>query len=785
MSGVAEENLLETGSIPQEKISVEAAVAELGKAATLAEWIYAGLRIETRDWSAELRKSAEVTLPKFVLMENASDTTGSVGLHFADDAASATKAHGSSGGISNLNTSTLDQMLAGVLEARVMGLDSKITFYSAPAHAMTGHIQELVGSQIVPSTVVPASSVMPAIVPVSAEPEIVIVVAETPAPSVLGETAAPVVAESVLAPFEAPVEPVIADVVAAETPVVVAVSEESPSATVVVAEVLPAVEVATHVVLVEFPAIVEAVPVPVYTPAEIVAAETPEEFAPEILIVAEVVVTQEVASTVVPVEMPVNVEAVLAPVYPPVEIVVSEDVLAETPVVVAVTEESAPAIMIAEVIPADEIVTPVVPVEMPVNVEAVIVPVDVPAEVVVVEVVVVETPVVVAVTEESAPAIMIAEVIPADEIVMPVVPVEMPATVEVAVVAGTVAEVVAVEVVIAEVVVFETLTLDESTAEPAVNTSISGPAIIPEVANLVLGWDRLYFHDFDSSEAKIVIRSDVITSYEILMSKVDLYQDEASTVFELVTGADFIILTQFSIKDVTADMFVFEPAGDAPSSVSVVFNPSAAEEGTADIFNFGLDSGLVYINDFQPGLDTILINPDLFNTYAELLDQTAIYQDGTSTVFELHNGVDMIILPHFSIKDVNADMFVFEAAMPTAESAAFDIKQGTAGDDTLIFGAGSQMIDPGFGFDVVTGGAGSDTFVFNATSGHDFIVDFHAGEDHILIGSDLAHDFDALMQNASIYQDGSATQIEFNGGQLITLYNTSASGSSANWFTFA
>ena len=60
-----------------------------------------------------------------------------------------------------------------------------------------------------------------------------------------------------------------------------------------------------------------------------------------------------------------------------------------------------------------------------------------------------------------------------------------------------------------------------------------------------------------------------------------------------------------------------------------------------------------------------------------------------------------------------------------------DLIRGGTGADTLDGGAGRDTLVGGAGNDRLTGGAGADTFVFTAGGGHDRVVDFAPGTDHL------------------------------------------------------
>jgi Ca2+-binding RTX toxin-like protein len=201
-----------------------------------------------------------------------------------------------------------------------------------------------------------------------------------------------------------------------------------------------------------------------------------------------------------------------------------------------------------------------------------------------------------------------------------------------------------------------------------------------------------------------------------------------------------------------------------------------------EVFSIGLDTGRVHVGSFDVGTDVVRIGNDLAASFEELQNGATIYQDGHSTVVEFRNGHDLLVLANTDVSKVSPEIFQFDVAAPTASET---IQLGTEFNDELIFGTGAQMIDPGQGFDVVTGGAGADTFLFNAQSDRDFITDFTVGEDRIQIDQSWFENFDAMIEDAAIYQDGASTQIEFGGGQIITLYGLEASKVTQDCFVFA
>jgi Protein of unknown function (DUF642) len=247
----------------------------------------------------------------------------------------------------------------------------------------------------------------------------------------------------------------------------------------------------------------------------------------------------------------------------------------------------------------------------------------------------------------------------------------------------------------------------------------------------------------------------------------------------VVEGSASTALNQLSFKGVgTADGY-----GVSLDNVQMFAHQGIVAQ--PDVFTFGLGSGRLYVTDFQVGFDRIEIKGDLFASFEQLMQNAAVYQDGGTTIVEINNGREMIILPQFDQSRLTAEMFTFVKSERSTEFQAISkTLTGTDKDDTLIAGAGDQTIDGGAGFDILTGGVGADTFIYNTKSGHDFITDFNGAEDHILISSEIAKSFDHLLEVGAIYQDGNSTQIEMGEGQLITLFGVQAKNVTADWFVF-
>lgn len=113
---------------------------------------------------------------------------------------------------------------------------------------------------------------------------------------------------------------------------------------------------------------------------------------------------------------------------------------------------------------------------------------------------------------------------------------------------------------------------------------------------------------------------------------------------------------------------------------------------------------------------------------------------------------------------------------------------GIDGNDIIDGGVGKDTIEGGGGNDKLTGGANNDTFVYTVYEGkpidigHDTIMDFVHGQDHINIDKDIFSDMDDLM--AHMQQVGNDVVIGYDNYNSITLHNMTVGSLTASDFTF-
>jgi predicted extracellular nuclease/2',3'-cyclic-nucleotide 2'-phosphodiesterase (5'-nucleotidase family) len=92
---------------------------------------------------------------------------------------------------------------------------------------------------------------------------------------------------------------------------------------------------------------------------------------------------------------------------------------------------------------------------------------------------------------------------------------------------------------------------------------------------------------------------------------------------------------------------------------------------------------------------------------------------------------------------------------------------GGAGTDRLVGGDGDDLLDGGPGRDILIGGDGADQFALFDPGNFDFIVDFVAGEDTVLVGKNAGRDQLRVVDNGS----GALLQQDDGAGDHTTLAN--------------
>lgn len=98
---------------------------------------------------------------------------------------------------------------------------------------------------------------------------------------------------------------------------------------------------------------------------------------------------------------------------------------------------------------------------------------------------------------------------------------------------------------------------------------------------------------------------------------------------------------------------------------------------------------------------------------------------------------------------------------------------GAKGDDKMSGGADNDTLNGGIGDDKMTGGIGADTYMYGANFGADTITDFNRGEgDEItLLSFGAIQSVVDLFAKATVTEAGGNTEIDFGGGNTLTLNN--------------
>jgi Ca2+-binding RTX toxin-like protein len=162
-----------------------------------------------------------------------------------------------------------------------------------------------------------------------------------------------------------------------------------------------------------------------------------------------------------------------------------------------------------------------------------------------------------------------------------------------------------------------------------------------------------------------------------------------------------------------------------------------------------------------------------------------LFQFSDGTLFDINSVNSVIQNPaNFYIAGTQNDDLIFGDGL----YKTYDLG---AGNDTLHSGAGSDYILAGSGIDSVDVGADEqrDFVYFNIGNERDYIGNFNFSNDVIVFyGFGTEQD---ILNNSSIYQDGTSAVIEFNNGSdllifshtdvNIVLYNLYNSGTDTFW----
>ena len=112
-----------------------------------------------------------------------------------------------------------------------------------------------------------------------------------------------------------------------------------------------------------------------------------------------------------------------------------------------------------------------------------------------------------------------------------------------------------------------------------------------------------------------------------------------------------------------------------------------------------------------------------------------------------------------------------------------DTLLGENGNDKLRGGEGNDILNGGAGRDMLFGGHGEDTFVFGEGSGRDTIFHFVDGDDLIDVSGFGIESWDDL--SGMIGGRGNRTEIDFGGGDMVTLLGIGQSTIDQSDFIFA
>jgi Ca2+-binding RTX toxin-like protein len=312
------------------------------------------------------------------------------------------------------------------------------------------------------------------------------------------------------------------------------------------------------------------------------------------------------------------------------------------------------------------------------------------------------------------------------------------------------------------------------------------------------------------------------------MSGVDLFQNLGTVSATSVNGDASAIVSTNSGGLVNAGTIVVEAAGAARavdwSNAQSSMNWGGARSAVSRMFNSGqitvhggeASHGIEYLMaSSAPSSQTALVNSgtitvtddtaarDSVGLYLEIVSKASVWNSGTisadyainvipGSVYEPWNGHKLSLYNSGTLNgqvrlsvydDVTINTGMINGDVNLGEGNDFyDGRQGQLngvldgydGDDTLLAGAGSQVVFGGFGNDIVSGGVGNDTlnggagidsFRFASGFGHDVITDFEVGAqgDFVDVGGYAAWQ--------SIVQQGSDVLITFSATDTMLVRN--------------
>ncbi|WP_338847350.1 calcium-binding protein [Massilia sp. W12] len=213
-----------------------------------------------------------------------------------------------------------------------------------------------------------------------------------------------------------------------------------------------------------------------------------------------------------------------------------------------------------------------------------------------------------------------------------------------------------------------------------------------------------------------------------------------------------------------------------------------------DVYLFGLGSGRDYVDNYGGGTDTIQLGVGV--TPANLL----IYKSYDTLIFGINGATDTLRTKFYdsffgnvlgeAIKQLKfADGTVWDQAAIQSHIQAYPDAQsqtGTNAADTILGGAGNDVLNGQDGADVLQGKAGND-YLYGGAGNDVFVYELGDGDDYIAADDSAQGRVDELRLGAGIapadvrlsMQDGSNALLSLNNGARINLDMYFSSGEAA------